>query len=185
MIGLLTMWVVISALFVLGRYIADDVGFSRKGRIKTNLNAVTLTLNIYDYLKTVDYRKYLTPKSPIQKEIEEKRKEIEKLKKQKADMEELDRLKIEESELFWEVNDPEESTSPHFKWCAVCKNYHSGNYCDCLNRTERVVDPMRVCPNCHSDLNVEKSIDFNMLTTELQCNSCDYGLKYAQKMEAN
>ena len=71
MIELLTLWVVISALFVLGRYIADDVGFSRKGRIKTNLNAVTLTLNIYDYLKTVDYRKYLTPKSTIQKEIEE------------------------------------------------------------------------------------------------------------------
>ena len=72
MIELLTLWVVISALFVIGRYIADDVRFSQKGRIKTNLNAVALTLNIYDYLKTVDYHKLITPKTPIQKEIEEK-----------------------------------------------------------------------------------------------------------------
>ena len=109
----------------------------KKGRIKTNLNAIALTLNIYEYLtEEVDYQKLITPKTPIQKEIEEKRKEIEKLKKQKADMEELDRLKIEESELFWEVNDPEESTGPHFKWCAVCTNYYSGERCDCLDKRD-------------------------------------------------
>ena len=105
MVELLTLWVFISALFFLGRYIAVDVGTSKKGLIKTNLNAVALTLNIYDYLKTVDYHKLLTPKTPIQKEIEEKRKEIEQLKKQKADMAELEKLKRQEEELFREIKE--------------------------------------------------------------------------------
>ena len=112
MIDLLILWVVVSVAFHICRVIADsdrgNLYFGeppKKGRIKTNLNAVALTLNIYDYLKTVDYYKLLTPKTPIQKEIEEKRKEIEQLKKQKADMAELEKLKRQEEELFREIKE--------------------------------------------------------------------------------
>ena len=109
MIELLTLWVILSVGFHISRSVADrdkrDYGMAEKGRIKTNLNAIALTLNIYDYLKTVDYYKLLTPKTPIQKEIEEKRKEIEQLKKQKADMAELEKLKRQEEELFREIKE--------------------------------------------------------------------------------
>lgn len=112
MIELLTMWVVLSALFVLGRAVADhgrcdydEYITDKKGRIKTNLNAVALALNIYGRLKTADYHKLITPKTPIEKEIEEKREEVKQLKKQKADMLELEKLKRQEEELFREIKE--------------------------------------------------------------------------------
>ena len=151
MIELLTLWVVISALFVFGRYIAGDVGISKKGRIKTNLNAVALTLNIYDYLKTVDYHKLLTPKTPIQKEIEEKRKEIEQLQEHIKDMAELNSLEQKEKELFRKIADEDlksrgidtkTTTELHFKWCEVCGNAYTGGSCDCLDKAEYLVDPL-------------------------------------------
>lgn len=114
MLELLILWVVVSVVFHIGRVIADsdreNLYFGeppKKGRIRTNLNAVALALNIYDYMKTIDYHKLITPKTPIQKEIEEKRKEIEQLKKQKADMAELEKLKRQEEELFEEIKEDE------------------------------------------------------------------------------
>ena len=112
MIELLTLWAVFSGFFCLGRAVADEGrGYPfdepKKGRIKTNLNAVALALNIFDYLKTVDYHKLITPKTPIQKEIEAEQKEIEIMEKLKVDIEKLDQLRERRKILFAETHEEE------------------------------------------------------------------------------
>lgn len=91
-----------------------------------------------------DKIKIFKPKSELEKEIADKKREIKQLKKHKADMEKLKELEHEHEGLFELTRTPSER---HFlkgeKYCAICDEWYQGERCPRHVKNQYAVDPSK------------------------------------------
>lgn len=110
-------------------------GESPKGKITSSTNAVAL----FYKLREVDWKNKFKPKTEIEKEIKNKKREIEQLKKHKEDIKELEELEREYDSLFKSTIKPNERHfMRHESFCAKCDEWYWGERCPNHN----AVDPL-------------------------------------------